>query len=351
MDKMFARLTQPRNSYDPPFDLSDMGFFSNRCRDRLQYRSIRSRGTRAQRRLNVRSSSRVSSTVVRALYMKAQRIDISVVVFDIIYDAGGSEYDLELAMWDIFANTAAVKLKGDTKNKYQSGSYDERHPGIWTGRLQQLRESSQSNVVQHPEKGYQIIDDGPSVTTAELASFYAYNVNAGIIVYRERAWLPYTRLRTYVRRACEMSPQMYYVDLRPRRQERDISGWLAHFNRVTQITADYRHSQSPGREAVDMVFDKYRAGRIQQRITAKQGEELNKQALVDPDLPLGEVMEHVRMNRANGDFTIEGTVGKEQMKVNTDEEVERHRIETENHPDEIQRALEHAARLAARRVA
>ncbi len=128
------------------------------------------------------------------------RISIIAVTFDIAYDPGNSGLLEDEAMLQLLAFTPGVQLKSGN-HRYQSGNYEQMEGGIWRGRIDLLRTAQSSSIVHDASQGYRFQDDDARVTSTEASTQYAYDPEGSILVMRERAFMPPTRMRSYLKKA------------------------------------------------------------------------------------------------------------------------------------------------------
>lgn len=266
---------------------------------------------------------------------------ISIVLFDVEYDNGPTKLDEDEAMLQIFAFTEAQQFREISGVRYQAGNYDNRdgHGRMWTGRIDLQKTSSRLNTTKDPRKGYTLEDDAKPVITSESSTYYAYDPRSHILAFRERAWLPHTRLVTYVRKASALPGRGFRLVLKPRVEHRELRQWLQYLDSVHAISFEYRHSQSPGSAAIDKIFDETDADRAHERLVAPKGGKLNVDALTKGKSYPADLVDHIAKNENNGEVTIEGMLEGEILKIRPAEGVQRRVAESGTEPKSLMDTL------------
>lgn len=277
----------------------------------------------------------------------APKIELSIVIFDVVFDPYNSGFTEEEAMMQIFAFTPPLRFRGKwkTKAQYMSGNYDQLPSGVWVGQFEMQRTSKASRVVSDKRRGNLFVDaDDETVTTSEHRTSYAYNPKAGKIVYRERSAVPYTRLVTFVSAASiGYGGQNFGVELIPQKSPFGIAHAIKNLTKVTSVSVKYRHSQSPGSAFIDHIVEALNAEEAQEVVKAKEGDSLNKTALTDGTTPISHAIEHIQKNDDNGKVVVHGYSGSEHVSINSRNPVERRRIESPDTPRGIDLALANVA--------
>ncbi|MBX3205506.1 MAG: hypothetical protein KF764_10585 [Labilithrix sp.] len=276
-----------------------------------------------------------TTTAKKTARKKKTERSFSVVVFDVKVEGATDEVTVADLMRQVFAETPALRLQGETDSRarYQAGSFEKSGKNIWTGRIDLLRDSQRSVVHQDPSKGYVFGDDGggEQVTTAEASALFAYHEAAGVLVFRERAAIPYTRLRTFVRSAQRSSASPYRdmgVELMilPRLRRRNVRKWFDTLDSVRQVSVKYRHSQSPGERNADRLLEQFNASEIKETVTARSGAQLSKEAVLDKRNELGLAISHIEKSAKNGIAWISGRLGEMLVNVTTRRSPERRKV-------------------------
>lgn len=104
-------------------------------------------------------------------------------------------------MYRVFALTPAVSLRSRSPLIYQSGDYHESIPGVWTGRIDRIRIALPSQVQQDSNGAYQFKDFEVELQISQSTSVYAYYPDVGLLLYMDRAEIPYTRIPSYIQGA------------------------------------------------------------------------------------------------------------------------------------------------------
>jgi hypothetical protein len=276
---------------------------------------------------------------------------VSAVVFDVQIDS--DEHSPVEVMRQVFARSPGVQLRSRSPLTYQSGNYELtlQHPEVWTGRLERIRTNPVSNVSQAPDGSFYFADHDAAVSTSQSTTYYAFAPAARILVYRDNAEMPYTRLASYVAGAIQYAQREGFdarCEIVPRTSSRPLSEWLQHFTRIEQVRVQFRHSRSPGNRAIDSILEQLNAETATETVKAADGKSLNKAALLNTNLTIGQALEHLALASNNGEATITGRVGEEPIKFTTTAPVERHLIEVD---DDVQSMRSAFARFAARLLA
>lgn len=269
-----------------------------------------------------------------------RKLNISVVVFDVEYEQGKGDITEEDAMRQVFAFSGALSFRRESNTSYQSGDYEQfGDRGPWVGKMVLQREMKPLQTARDRRRGVRFSEAEQAVTATESATIYAYDPVSHTVAFRERAWLPYTRLRSYVRRAALGTNPPLRLDLVPRKVARTIPKWIEQFDRLDTISFEFRHSQSPGNDAIDAIFEALNAEHIREVVAAPFGEGLNQDALIEGDTPQAALVDHLSKNPRNGTARMIGVVGNDQVRVDTGDPVERHRVATQDDSTSIGRAL------------
>jgi hypothetical protein len=262
----------------------------------------------------------------------ARRRNISVVLFDVVFESRDQRVTLPSAMKQFFANTEAVQLRHDTKAKYQSGNY-RRHGAVWTGEIERQVEAQRTHVSHDSEAGYRMQRSakGRGVLTADKIAAFAFHEGTGVFLMQERAEIPYTRVRSYVRKAhlaaVHQLPSYGGVelDLVPRTVTKSVREWIQYLTEIHMISMTFTHSQSPGNESVDMIFDELDAAEMRQTVQAHNRGKLKKRALLDrtAENPVSQAVDHIAANPDNGEAVLKGLVEEEPIFIRTKSAVDR----------------------------
>lgn len=255
---------------------------------------------------------------------------ISIALLDVRFDARNTRLSEEAALIQVFAHTERVSLKSGSRATYESGNYRKVSgpKPIWVGRLDLARAAERLTKTYEEGTGWKLSSEGRPVATSDSSTFYAYDPAAHLLAYRERSWLPFSRMVSYVRKAAAAPDRHYSLSLEPRAEERSLREWLAYFDSVQAINIEYRHSQSPGNRSVDMIFDDTGAERAHERLAAAKGGSLNAEALTNGRSHPAQLIDHIDRNKDNGEVQIDGKVGDESIKISTSEGVTRRVRET-----------------------
>lgn len=258
----------------------------------------------------------------------------SAVLFDIEYDRGPNAVSLAKALEKVFAFTPAIQLR-ESRTSYQAGDYRRRHRSrTWAGRLQLQKTSSAYRTKFDEATGYRF-EEAETVTTPEADTFFAIDPDRRLIVYRERAALPHTRLASYVRRAVKHHwSDGFRIELQPRESEKRVKEWIDFFDSVFKVSVQYRHSHSPGNRAVDKLLEELEAESARQQFVAETGGSLDKERLKEL-----EAIDHVDRHDGNGSVQFDGDVDDERLRINTANPVERVRLSASRLPNAIRSAL------------
>lgn len=234
-----------------------------------------------------------------------------IVALDVRYKGSRQGLDEEEAMLQIFGLTDSVRLRASSSS-YVSGNYDriwiEGEAGglskMWIGELTGAR-----NVG---------------------AVHFAYLPHAHALLVEERAGFPYTRVRSYARRAARLGGRGIELDLAPRSTPADVRSQLMLFDEVYSVYTKLRHSCSPGSQFVDWFLEDLNAELSAETISAAKGHALNiKNLLENHALPQAQKVLHLALNPKNGAARIRGRIGGLVVELNTTRPVARYRVETD----------------------
>jgi len=273
---------------------------------------------------------------------------VSAVVFDVSIES--EAHTAAEVMHRVFAQTSGVHLRARSPLIYQSGRYVRAmaNPEVWTGRLERIREGPRSTVVQGDDGSYDFIDAREAVPTSHATTYYAFAPQGRVLVYRDTAEMPYTRLKSYVSEALRQAAQEGFhawCEINPRTTSRPLREWLLHFTSIERVRVQFQHSRSPGNRAIDSILEQLNAETATEIVTAAPKQNLNKEALLDIDLPIGQAIDHLEQAPKNGNAQIVGRVGDELVKFDTNNPVERHLLDVDDDIDGLRSGF---ARFAAK---
>jgi len=280
--------------------------------------------------------------------------NISVVVLSVTLHDPTETWGLDEVLLQLFAFTPPVTLRAseddprrrDSAVQYAAGDYDKEGKKVWTGRLERIRQSKRHSMTFDRKRGNVFHDDdGAKVTTAETTSYFAFHEDKKLIVYRDQASMPFTRVISYVAAALSAAieadrlPAGMKVTISPRTVERTVSEWFKTLTSVRQITLKYGPAQSPGDTGIGKMLKKYRAKQVRETVVAEDGENLDTKELLSQDHDLGKGINHINVNPKNGVGEIDGAIDKERVLVTTRKSPERHRLPAGFTRREILKAL------------
>jgi len=253
---------------------------------------------------------------------------VSVVVFDVAFKSTDGRLTVRSVMRQLFGKTPAVQFHRTAKTQYQAGDFDDVGHGRWIGQLEKQARSASTSVTLEGESGFRFHrSDELDATTSESVSTFLFDERKEILVVHERGAVPYTRFETYVRYALRKAPPSYLeavtLRLTPRTTKRSVRSWLGHFGTIESLSVRFRHSQSPGNKAADIMLEELNAFIMTETVKADRGKELNKQALLEGDTAPAIAIDHIDKNDANGSVFIRGTVDDEVFVVDTSVPVDR----------------------------
>lgn len=262
---------------------------------------------------------------------------LSVVLLDVEYSPADSGLSEEQALQQLFAFTGPMPLRDKSGTLYFTGNY-RKHQKRWSGEFGTTRNAQPLSMKEDRSEGFQFSVSETPVVTRENGTAFVYDPENHIIAYWERAPLPYTRLSSYVDGATRAKGRKFRVELKPRTEERTVTGWLQHFDTINQISLTFRHSQSPGNRFVDEWFEATNAKEISETVKAPKGDALKVDALLEVT-PIGQVVEHIDVNPKNGKVQIQGEVGGDHLTVDTRDAISRKKITAEAKPAAVVSAL------------
>ena len=276
---------------------------------------------------------------------------ISAIVFDVTIESG--ELTGVEVMHRVFAQSPGIHLRSMSPLTYQSGNYEQTlsSPEVWTGRLERIRTGPVSTVVQAADGSFHFIDQQMAVPTSHATTYYAFVPAARILVYRDTAEMPHTRLASYVTGAVHRAVEagfLAHCEVTPRKSTKPLKEWIQRFTTIERVRVNFRHSRSPGNRAVDSILEQLEAESATEIVRAPQDGSLNKSTLLSPTLPIGQAIDHLDQASQNGEAEISGRFGDESIKFNTTHPVERHIIDVEEDVSQMRSSLAwFAAKLMA----
>ena len=204
---------------------------------------------------------------------------------------------------------------------YVSGNYDEAAIGeraLWTGDLIVSRSGKKTDFNFDVAHGVRI-GTGDYTSIEKDKTSYLIDTDAGILVFWERADLPYTRLVSYIAKAQEyhrkeFASNNFNIALWPVTEAAGIDNLFKLFRSVTKVTVEFTHAQSPGRISVDEMLDALGAEVMKETATAPEGKGLNKEALLSQDADaasIAQAIDHIRRNPDNGTVEVSGVMQDE----------------------------------------
>lgn len=241
-------------------------------------------------------------------------------------DEGRTIDEDEKLLRQLLSNTPPIQLRELTKVRYQPIDYRivPRFGGrVVAGVIEQQRETSVSPTRQS-QRGF--VTGGPSedVRTRESTTEYVINLERGIIVYREKSWLPSSKVMSIIGRAMEHHEiEDAEIALVPRRRKVKIREAIESMDSVSHLRTHFRHSQSPGNPAIDRMLERARAKLATYILETSEGESLDKEAILDKTTEMGRSIDHLDQNRSNGSALVVGKVGDDRFKFDTKQNVDR----------------------------
>lgn len=257
---------------------------------------------------------------------------IAAIVFDVSIES--EEYTDVEVMRRVFDQSPGIHLRSMSPLTYQSGNYERTlsEPEVWTGRLERIRTGPVSTVVQDPGGSFKFIDHEVDVPTSHATTYYAYAVEQRILVYRDTAEMPYTRLASYVGGAIHQAARDGFLaecEIVPRISTKPLKEWIHRFTTIERVRVNFRHSRSPGNRAIDSILEQLKAESATEIVKAPEKGSLDKTALLNPALPIGQALDHLHQASQNGEAEVSGRFGDESVKFNTSHPVERHIIDVD----------------------
>jgi hypothetical protein len=276
------------------------------------------------------------------LKQRVPMVGVSIVLFDVQFTASRANATRERALRWIFAECDGVKFRDSSSAFYVSGNYKKLGEHVFVGRFERTRNMAATQRSKAAD-GSNLLTSGGRADVSDSWSVFAFNARSGVLAFRERTQLPFKRLQSYLRVAARSLPPKYYGDARielvPRTSKRSIKEWFKHFDAIRSVSATFTHAKSPGNKLVNKIVKTYGAEQITESIRAEHDKSLSIPGLLDTETPFGQVVEHIDVNRNNGEIHINGRVGPEDIRVNTREPVERHRRQAENNEEALKLLL------------
>lgn len=254
---------------------------------------------------------------------------ITAVVFDVAIES--DEHTDAEVMLRVFGQSHGIHLRSTSPLTYQSGNYERTstEPEVWTGRLERIRTGRVSVVVQAADGSFQFVDQDMAVPTSHATTYYAFAPETRVLVYRDTAEMPYTRLASYVTGAIHRAMGdgfAAHCEIAPRTSTKPLKDWIQRFTTINRVRVNFRHSQSPGNRAIDSILEQLEAESATEIVKAPNHRSLNKAALLNTDLPIGQALDHLDQASQNGEAQISGRFGDDPIKFSTTHPVERHVI-------------------------
>lgn len=239
-----------------------------------------------------------------------EAVATKITVFRVIYDAGISGYDEELAMLELFSACPeeGVVLQEESKVRYFSGNYDEDgRTKFWIGELNRVKERQTVDVTKD-SKGNLLIrrHRGGSGNGSEGWTRYAYVPRRHLLFVWETSNVPYTRFPSYVKAVTRVKAPQYSLTLKVVPDQKKIRSAVAQFDTIDKFKAKFRHSQSPGNRFNDEYTKEFNAEWVETTIQAPENGSLNKERLLDPKHVEGATIIHIDRNGRNGIVRVEG---------------------------------------------
>lgn len=274
--------------------------------------------------------------------------EISAIVFDVTIESD-AHTDVDV-MRRIFGYSPAVRLREISPLTYQAGSYRREltQPEVWIGRLDRIRTDPISQLHRYPDGEFHFIDDKTQIPTTQATTYFAFVPHAKLLIYRDTAEMPYTRMSSYVSAALDAAATdgfSAYCGLEPRMTSRPLREWLQHFSAIDRVRVEFRHSQSPGNRAIDRILEQLNAQTMIEVVSAAPKEQLNKTVLLNTEAPVGQALDHLDQSAKNGHAEITGHVGGVRTRFTTKSPVERHMLEVE---EDVARMRTTFARFASK---